>query len=124
MLKNNIFSIIVALLIMYLSLASSDTFNRVSFFNFPYIDKIVHFGMYFGLMLVIIVEHRRSITNNRLLFFTSLIPFFYGIAIEILQSVFTISRSGSFFDVLSNSAGIIVALLFWLLIKSFRERIR
>ena len=56
MLKRNIFSIIVALIILYLSLASSDTFEKVPFFNIPNFDKIVHFGMYFGLMSVIFLK--------------------------------------------------------------------
>jgi VanZ family protein len=102
---------------MYLSLASSDTFDEVSFFNTPFADKIVHFGMYFGLMSVIIFEYRKTLKSTGSLFLIALIPFFYGILMEILQSTLTTSRFASFYDVLFNSAGILVSLLLWLWIK-------
>lgn len=117
MLKKNIFSILVALLILYLSLSSSDTFKKVSFLNIPFQDKIVHFGMYFSLMSVIIIENRKIIKSNLQLFLTAIIPFFYGILMEILQSTLTISRLASIYDIIFNSAGILVSILLWLLIK-------
>jgi VanZ family protein len=119
MLKKNIFSILLAVLIMYLSLAPSYTFKKVSLFNFPFQDKIVHFLMYFTLMSVLILENRNTIKNNLQLFMIAIIPLFYGILMEILQSTLTVSRSGSVYDALFNLAGIIVSLLLWLLIKPF-----
>ncbi|TAL80166.1 MAG: hypothetical protein EPN88_01455 [Bacteroidetes bacterium] len=125
MIKKNIFSIIVALLIMYLSLTSSNTFKKVSFIYFPQIDKVVHFCMYFGFMSVIIIENRSTLKNNRRLFFAALFPLSYGILIEILQSVLTVTRFASIYDVLSNTAGILISLLIWIWIKpEIKESIR
>jgi len=125
MVKRNIFSILVVLIIMYLSLANSDTFEEVSFFNIPFADKIVHFGMYFGLMSVIIFENRKTIKSKGSLFLIALIPFICGILMEILQSTLATSRFASFYDVLFNSAGILVSLLLWLWIKPLiKEPIR
>ena len=125
MIKRNIFSILVALIIMYLSLANSDTFNKISIFNTPFIDKIVHFLMYFGLMSVIIFEYRKTLKSKRSLFLMALIPVFYGILMEILQSTLTDSRLASFIDVLFNSAGILFSVLLWIWIKpSIKEPIR
>ncbi|MDP3002388.1 MAG: VanZ family protein [Bacteroidales bacterium] len=125
MVKKNIFSILVALIIMYLSLANSDTFEEVSIFNIPFVDKIMHFGMYFGLMSVIIFEYRKTLKSTGSLFLIALIPFFYGILMEILQSTLTTSRFASFYDILFNSAGILVSLLLWLWIKPLiKETIR
>lgn len=125
MIKRNIFSILVALIIMYLSLASSDTFDDVSIFNTPFIDKIAHFLMYFGLMSVIIFEYRKTLKNKGNLFLIALIPFFYGILMEILQTTLTDSRLASFLDVLFNSAGIFFSVLLWLWIKPLiKETIR
>ena len=121
MLKKNIFSIIVALIIMYLSLTSSDSFEKVSFLNIPFIYKIVHFGMYFVLMSVIIFENRKTLKSIRHLFLIAFIPLFYGMLIEILQSTLTVSRFGSFYDVIFNSAGILVSLLFWLWVKPLKK---
>ena len=117
MAKKNIFSILMALIILYLSLASSETFEKVSFFDISYIDKIVHFGMYLGFMSVIIFENRISIKGNLQLFLTALIPFVYGILMELLQLILTTSRSASFYDVIANSTGILASLLLWLWIK-------
>ena len=61
MIKKNIFSIIVSLIIMYLSLANSETFEKIGFFNIPYLDKFIHFGMYFVFMSVIIFGTQKII---------------------------------------------------------------
>lgn len=117
MIKKNIISVTVALVIMYLSLSNANTFNKVSIFNFPFMDKIVHFGMYFALMSSIIFENRKSFKNLSGLLLAAIIPLLYGILMEILQSTISVNRSGSVFDVLANSAGIIVSVLVWLWVK-------
>jgi VanZ family protein len=125
MVKKNIFSFLVALIIMYLSLASSHTFDKIPLINIPNFDKFVHFAMFFGLMSVIILENRRKIKNPAYLFMTGLIPFFYGILMEVLQSTLTTTRTGSFSDAVSDGIGILVSILIWLWIKSpKKERIR
>jgi VanZ family protein len=117
MIRKNIFSIIVALIILYLSLTGSDTFDKVPIFNIPYLDKIVHFLMYSGLMTVILFENRKTLILQRQIFFAALIPFFYGILIEILQASLTDTRSGSIYDALCNTGGIIAAIILWFIIK-------
>lgn len=117
MVKKNIFSILVALIILFLSLTGSDTFDKVPLFNIPYLDKIVHFLMYAGLMSVIILENRKALMLIRNVFIIALIPLTYGILMEILQAALTVSRSGSVYDVFANSAGIIAAILLWILLK-------
>ena len=123
MIRKYKFSILVALIIMYLSLANSNTFNKVSFFKIPYFDKIVHCGMYFGFMSVIILEDRKILKSTGYLFLIALIPFLYGILMEILQFALTTSRSGSFYDVIFNSLGILIALLLSLWIRPFIEKL-
>jgi VanZ family protein len=117
MIKKYKFSILVALTIMYLSLTSSHTFDKVSLITIPYFDKIVHFGMYFGLMSVIILENRKTINKTIHLFLIGLIPLLYGIFLEIMQSTLTLTRTGSFYDALFNCAGILVSILLWLSIR-------
>lgn len=117
MVRKNIFSIIVALIILFLSLTGSDTFDKVPLFNIPYLDKIVHFLMYSGFMSVIILENRNRLAGIRELFITALIPFMYGILMEILQATLTVSRSGSIYDVFANSTGVLCVILLWMVIK-------
>jgi VanZ family protein len=66
---------------------------------------------------VIILENRKSVKTNFHLFLLALIPFSYGILMEVLQSTVTTSRSASLYDVMVNSAGIITSILLWLWIK-------
>ena len=119
MIKKNLFSIIVALVILYLSLTSSDTFKDVPLINIPNIDKIIHFLMYFGFMSVIIFENRRFLKNSKKIFLIALIPLFYGILMELLQLILTASRSANFYDAVFNSLGILFSILLWLVIKPY-----
>jgi VanZ family protein len=122
MIKKNLFSVLTALVIMYLSMANSNTFDKVALIKIPHFDKFVHFGMYFSLMSVMIIENRKTIKSNNKLFIISLIPFFYGIAIEIMQSALTVTRTGSVYDALADTLGIIVSILLWLLIKPLLDK--
>jgi VanZ family protein len=125
MIRKNIFSILVALLLLYLSLTNSEKFERVQLIKIPYIDKLVHFGMYFVMMSVIIIEHRKNLRNPVNLLLFALIPLSYGILMEILQTTFTRTRSGDLIDAVFDAGGIIASILLWLLIKPlFKENIR
>jgi hypothetical protein len=126
MIRKNIFSISVSLIILYLSLSTPQTFVKLGFFDIPYLDKFVHFGLYFVLMGVIIVEHRTSCTNTRKLLLIALIPFFLGIAVEIMQSGLTSYRKGDILDMIADSAGITAALFLWLFIRPYycKENLR
>jgi VanZ family protein len=121
MIRKNLFSITVALLLLYLSLANFQTFNTSPISKIPNIDKLVHFGMYFILMSVIILEHRKEIKNIRTLILISVLPLVYGIVIEILQMTMTSYRTGDFFDALFDALGVLAALAVWKLVKPKTE---
>jgi VanZ family protein len=122
MVLKNKFSILTALIIMYLSMANSHTFDKVPIIDIPNIDKVVHFGMYFGLMSVIILENRKTLKGHNSLFLIAFIALFYGILIEFMQSAFTVTRTGNFYDALADFAGILVSILLWLWLKPFVNR--
>lgn len=123
MIKKNIFSIALALLILYLSLAPGDSFDKVSLINIPHFDKIAHFVMYLTFMSVIIFENRKRIKDTKQIVYIALIPFSYGIIMEIFQFLFTSTRTGSLYDILFNLAGVIFSILIWFYIKSRRRRL-
>lgn len=123
MIKKNIISIIVALVILYLSVSGSENYDKITIFNFPGADYIVHFVMYFVFMVVIVFEHRKDINNIIRLFLISLIPLFYGALMELLQLLFTVSRSGSWYDLLFDFAGIITAVIGTISIKPIRKKL-
>jgi VanZ family protein len=121
MIRKNKFTILTALIILYLSLAGTQTFGQGAFLNIPYIDKIGHFSLYFILMAVIILEHQNSLLDTRYLLLIALIPFCFGVLIEFLQMTITSDRKGEILDAASNSAGITSALFLWLFIKPYRR---
>jgi VanZ family protein len=125
MIRKNLFSILTGLLLLYLSLANAEKFQKIKLAEIPHIDKIVHFGMYFLLMSVIIAEHCREIKSPAKLLWLAFIPLSYGIIIEVLQATITTTRSGDFYDALFDALGILCSVLLWLVIKSLmRESFR
>jgi VanZ family protein len=125
MIRKNLYSILVALLLLYLSLTNSEKFQNTPFSNIPYVDKMVHFGMYFVMMSVIIIEHRKSIRNSINLFLFALIPLSYGVLMEILQATITVTRTGDFYDALADAAGVLASVILWILIRpALKERVR
>jgi VanZ family protein len=122
MIKHNKYTILTALIILYLSLAGSITFGHGGMIDIPYVDKIGHFGLYFILMSVIILEHQNSFLNTRQLITAALIPLFFGILIEVLQMTLTTNRKGEVLDAVANSAGITISLLFWLFFKPYYKQ--
>jgi len=119
--KNNKLSIIAAIIIMYLSLASSNTIDEVTFFTFPYIDKVVHFCMYLTLMLCLLYEHRYTNRYLRGQLLMAIMPAAYGILMELIQAYFTKTRSGDISDALFNIFGILTALVVWRLFFKNRK---
>jgi VanZ family protein len=107
---------------MYLSMANSHTFDKVPIINIPNIDKIVHFGMYFGLVSMIILENRKTLKGPYSLFLIAFIALIYGILIEFMQTAFTVTRTGNFYDALADFAGILVSILLWLWLKPLVNR--
>jgi VanZ family protein len=122
LIKKNILSLITALLIMYLSLAPSYTFDDVPVPDLPNIDKVVHFGMYFTLMMALLFEHRS--TNKKLpgQVLMAIIPLLYGIVMELSQAYFTATRYGDVLDAAFNFIGIAFAILSWRLFLRFSKR--
>jgi len=124
MIKRNKFSILISLVILYLSLANTETFESAGLFDIPYLDKFAHFGLYFFFMAVIILEHRNFFINTRQLILIALIPVFFGGLMELFQSV-TPDRKADILDIMFNSAGTATAVCIWLFYKPYyKDQIR
>jgi VanZ family protein len=111
--KNNILSIVIAFIILYLSLANSNTIDEVTFLTFPYIDKVVHFGMYLTLMMSLLYEHRYSNKQLKGQLLMAIIPAVYGVLLEFIQKYLTETRTGDVFDAVFDLFGVFVALTIW-----------
>ena len=110
--KQIIFYAYVAL-VFYLTLLPQENFTRLSqirqleiFFEIDNLDKVVHFGM-FGLMTILLFLTYK-IFDIRLIIF----PFLISFLIEILQGTLTfLHRSFDFVDLMANLSGITIAYI-------------
>jgi VanZ family protein len=122
MIRNNIFSILTSLVILYLSLANAKTFEAAGLFDIRYLDKFVHFGLYFIFMTVIIYEHRNYFNDTRKIIIAALIPIFFGILIELMQTGFTATRKGDVIDAMFNTGGVATSVFLWLFIRPYSSK--
>lgn len=124
MIKQNKFSILISLVILYLSLANAKTFESAGLFDIPYLDKFVHFGLYFLFMAVIILEHRNLFSNTRQIIVVALIPVFFGGLMELAQAGFTETRKADILDIMFNTAGTASAVCIWLFYEPYFKKVR
>ena len=122
MISKNKFSILVSSLILYLSLANASAFEKAGFFDFKYLDKFAHFGLYFLFMGVIILEHRRLFSNTRQIIIVALIPVVFGAMVELAQAGFTETRKSDILDIMFNTAGTATAVCIWLFYEPYYKR--
>ncbi len=76
-------------------------------FNIPYIDKIVHLGMFFvmGIFLCAELKYQTSLSFSKITLITILSVSFYGGLIEVLQHYVFVDRSGDYVDFIFDVAG-------------------
>ncbi|MDP4277060.1 MAG: VanZ family protein [Bacteroidota bacterium] len=117
--KYHIFSVLCGIMILILCVIRIPQNNELD--SIPYIDKVVHFCMYFTFSLLYILESFRSDPEKKrkpagLLIKAGLLSLLIGGGIEIIQSTLTDYRTGDIidlcFDMGGALSGIIVAILF------------
>jgi VanZ family protein len=87
-------------------------------------DKLVHIVIYFIFTLVWFAYFQGlSISSSILssLIKSSFVGFFTGITIEVLQETFSKGRFADVYDVLANSLGIIIAIVFLSQLKKYNN---
>lgn len=90
--------------------------DKIKFIDLPYLDKVVHFALYFVLaMLVMAVLTLNSYLKNSKWTYTITIAIclLYGWLIEILQRAFFPGRSFEWMDVVADTAGAVVGVLLY-----------
>ena len=78
-------SIIIGLLILWLSLSGSKTLIPGRMLNIPYLDKMGHFAMYGFFSAVLLLDSCRWQTERRFNYLILLIPVLFGAVMEIMQ---------------------------------------
>ncbi len=82
-------------------------------------DKIYHFGAYLIFTIAWYNFFRTTSTKFKILFSAG-IAFIYGIIVEVLQGTFTTYRTEDIADVLANSLGVLIAVIFIVIYRKLK----
>jgi VanZ family protein len=103
---------------VFLSLVNLGKTLPVGFFN---IDKLYHFVAYFVLAFSWCLSLQKRELNVKFMLWIGIAVILFGIILEVLQKYLTDYRTLDYGDALANSAGVLVAVLFF---SSFFEKIQ
>lgn len=95
--------------------------SEIPIVKYPFIDKLVHVLFHWALCFVWLLYAFLCDKNHisvRIVFVISFICFSYGIAIEVLQHYFTLSRKFDLFDIFANGIGCLIGLFFFRVIQN------
>lgn len=91
---------------------SADWLELVSF------DKLVHASIFFilaSLLFLVVIKYKQTLIRKYLYLFLCIA---YGVSLEIMQAKLFISRSADWKDIVANTFGCIIALLFFKKLQS------
>lgn len=118
-------SIIIGVLILWLSLSGSKSLVPGRMLNIPYIDKMGHMAMYGFFSAMLLLDSCRWQTKQRINYFILIIPVFFGALMEIMQMTLTTSRRAEVLDLVANisgvAGGIVLAHIALKVIEKFRS---
>jgi glycopeptide antibiotics resistance protein len=89
-----------------------------------YMDKLIHviFHFVFTTLWFLYLKKKFNSSNTfKPLVLAFVFSFVFGIAIEIMQELFTTTRSADFFDVMSNVLGAVLAVILIVLLKTYNK---
>ncbi|MDL2142405.1 VanZ family protein [Flavobacterium tructae] len=120
-----IWAIICSGIITYFCLTDSSNIPAV---NFPSIDKIVHFCFHFGFTISWILFFKKELKGKapddyKAYLISFIFSVFFGITIEILQGVLTVTRASDVTDVLANALGAIFGIFAAIVFKKQIDKI-
>ncbi|MBB3186875.1 VanZ family protein [Microbacter margulisiae] len=122
-------TIIVLLVIFYLSAAPASTFAGIP--SFPNEDKLVHFMMYFGFALMLFWEYSSTygisvIHQTKTVLLIIGIPAIWGGSMELFQLFFTTTRDAEWLDELADAIGATAGYFIgrWLLAIYYNHKAR
>ncbi len=110
-------SLLVSIIIIWLSLSESGTVTAGKLLSFPNSDKVAHLGTYLFFTFIILINSSDWKITGTINYFMILIPIILGMLMEALQFLLTETRQAEFYDLLANITGVAVAVIF---IRLFR----
>jgi Predicted integral membrane protein len=90
--------------------------DKMKFIDIPYQDKIVHFGLYFILAVLImaVLTLNTHLKQSKWAYVITILScLFYGWLIEVMQRNFFPGRSYELMDIVADTAGAVVGVLLY-----------
>lgn len=116
--RKYIYPVIWFALITYASLTPPKGIPK--FPAIPHFDKVVHFGIYYVLVIVLIPLFLKKDKYFRSYLISGIMAVFTGIFFELLQLLLTNARSASLADALANFFGCLLGIISYQLL--FRNK--
>ena len=104
-------SIIIGLLILWLSLSGSKSLLPGRMLSIPYFDKMGHFVMYAFFSAMLLLDSCRWQKSRKFHYLILLIPLLFGGLMEIMQMTVTTTRMAETADLLADIGGILAGVL-------------
>ena len=117
-------SILIGLLILWLSLTGSQIPVPGRLLDIPYLDKLGHLGMYTVFSAVLLLDSCSWHVNRGFRYLILLIPLIFGALMEVLQMTLTVTRKAEEIDLLANIVGISAGVLLAVIVKKFIVKFR
>lgn len=87
----------------------------------PYVDKIIHFGLFYVMSVFICADlrHQTNLAYSKIAVIAIVLVTSYGAITELLQHYLFIGRSGEFMDLLADILGGIVGVFIYRPLKFY-----
>lgn len=125
--KPLLISILWALFILFLCLIPGDDINKYNRIDVPYLDKLIHFILYWILGILLVSTIRRSLLFQKKPFaaytIVIILAVLYGGLIEILQSYSIFSREPDVYDFIANGVGVIFGFFSYFFLKKIVSKL-
>lgn len=102
------YSLLVAVIVAWVSLRTIDLDSNLDLMYFPHIDKVIHIVLYVFLTGTCTWESRHIIHKWQKYLVCMLLPILYGGLMEILQEYYFPPRTGDWADFACNIVGVLV----------------
>ncbi|WP_306353438.1 VanZ family protein [Flavobacterium sp. '19STA2R22 D10 B1'] len=110
----NIFFGLALFWTIFITLLSLMRFSEVPKIEVENVDKYVHFIFYFGFTMLWYLglsTKFNTVKKEKIAAIALGIAVVYGIMIEVIQGMFTVSRNADVYDAIANTCGSIFAIL-------------
>ena len=117
-------SILIGILILWLSLSGGQSLVPGDFLSIPYVDKIGHFIMYALFSGMLLLDSCLWQSSRSVRYVVLVIPVSFGALMEVLQYLVTKSRQAEALDLVADILGIGAGVVGALVVRSILKKIR